>query len=165
MENEQPNVDQAVEPKTFSAEYVRELREEAKTNRLKLKELQDKEAQERQNDLLKKGEYEKLLKEKEEQIKALMGEKDVADQYRNQTVESAKKMLESIPENFKHVFDFNPDELGFKQAKSALELYSKLKKANAFEEKQDLKIPVGEITKTLQNLKKIFLQILVGGKG
>lgn len=106
---------QGQEQKTFSADYVKELREENKSWRIRLSEVekslqsyQEKEKQIQEQEAIKRGEFEKLLSEKESSLQALRKEleslKPIAEEYNKIKLSRKDELLAKLPEHVKEDF-------------------------------------------------------------
>jgi hypothetical protein len=104
-----------LQPKTFSEDYVKELREENKSWRLKMQEIsnqlneyQTKEKQTQEQEQIKRGEFEKLLSQKESDLLAMRKEleslKPIAEEYSKIKLTRKEELIAKLPEHVREDF-------------------------------------------------------------
>lgn len=96
---------QDLQEKTFGADYVKELREEAKQNRIKAQETQEqlnaileKQKTDEQAKLEQQGEFQQLAEERQKEIERLAGYEAQVTSLTEAAKASNEKLIEQVPE-------------------------------------------------------------------
>jgi hypothetical protein len=97
---------QDLQEKTFGADYVKQLREEAKQNRIKAQEFQEqlnaileKQKADEQAKLEQQGEFQKLAEERQKEIERLASYEAQVTQLTEAAKASNEKLIEQVPED------------------------------------------------------------------
>lgn len=97
---------QDLQEKTFGAKYVKELREEAKQNRIEAQEAQEqlnaileKQKAAEQQELEQQGEFQKLAEERQKEIERLAGYEAQVTSLTEAAKEANAKLIEQVPED------------------------------------------------------------------
>lgn len=98
-QQEPPNTDQQQEAKTFDAVYVKQLRDEAASYRVKLKEFEAAQAAKHEEELAEQKKWQELADERAAKLAELKPIKTAYDAMLENLKASNEKRIESIPED------------------------------------------------------------------
>jgi len=98
---EQEQEPQAPQPKMFDEAYVKELRQEAASNRIKLREFEQKQKEAEEAQLAEQKKWQELAEKRAGELQELAPYKQRYETMLETIAESNKRRIESIPENMR----------------------------------------------------------------